>query len=121
MSHDVDNDNVNTYLNSRFRNSFNIFDRLSSSKIYDTRKKHNYEEFNNHVTSNIPIPFDVIEKITKYIEMDKDNTIKYRAMMDYIESLNEFKTPYKIYKEDILNLRVITIKSDEVVKFDFWN
>jgi hypothetical protein len=113
--------NTDSALNPRFKNTFNIFNRISSTKIYDTRKRNNYEEYDNIATANIPIPFDVIEKITKYIKMDDDNTIKYNSLITYIESLNEFRTPYKIYKEDIMNLRVITVKSDEVVKFDLWN
>jgi hypothetical protein len=99
--------------------TFNFLDRLSNTKIYDSRKKNNYEEYQHQDTSDISIPFDVIEKITKYINMNTENQIKYNKMMIYIESLNNYKIPYKIYKEDIVTIRFITIKTDTIVKFNF--
>jgi len=101
--------------------SFNIFNRICNKKIYDTKKKYNYEEYYNGCISNITIPFDVIEKITKSVNMnDTDNQKNYKNIITHIDSLNHFKMSYKIYKEEILNLRVITVKSDIVVRFDLW-
>jgi hypothetical protein len=70
--------------------TFNFLDRLSNTKIYDSRKKNNYEEYQHQDTSDISIPFDVIEKITKYINMNTENQIKYNKMMIIIKYLIKY-------------------------------
>lgn len=82
------------------------------TKIFDTRYKHRYEEYYHESTANIPIPFEVIEHITKNINMKTQrNVTLYNLIIERVTLLNNRDISFKIYKNDYISFRKIIIKT----------
>jgi hypothetical protein len=77
--------------------------KLFYHKIYDTKNNYHYD-----------VIFDIIEKITKNINMDNIiNILSYNKLMNYITLLKNFK----IYAHDSVMSRKIKIND---MKITLW-
>lgn len=76
-------------------------------KIYDTKYKLNYEDYN--ITN---IPFDVIAKITNHVDMDNKQNIKGYNLL--IKKLNKL-TNYKIYIDYFGDFRRVILKTNKII------
>lgn len=85
-------------------------------KIYDTRYKLNYDEYQREVAPDIVIPFDVIAAITKHVDMDHQKNINYyNELLNKMAQLNHKNIEFKVYKDNYGAFRKIILKTDKIL------